>query len=313
MRRRHTPPAAPPAPVDRSWDARATALRREGPANTAMLAAVVSVLAALVAWIAVLGPASGSVRGSPVFWLLAVPILAWTGPLLNFREWAVRSVPLFLAAAPLAALGAMEAARMQRASDILSDDRLDTPTAMLVILGVSIVSTLAGLVALRRSSLPGGTRPVTFAAPGSLPPGLYPLPDGVRQSLRVGSLALSGALVNGVFFAIVTLLEAATGDFGPNWPVILPVAIAIATLVLMIRGIRGLVRRREGAENSLRRSWLVGAGGAALELLLVWAWPTDIILKLAFSAFMLPMALAAVWGARRALRGLHEAGGMKAA
>ena len=278
----------------------------------AMLAAVVSVLAVLVAWTAVLGPASGFVRGSPVFWLLALPVLAWTGPLLSTREWAMRSVPLILAAAPLAALGAMEAARIQQTSDILSDDRLDTPTAMLVILGVSIASTLAGLVALRRSSLPGGTQPATFAAPGLLPPGLYPLPDGVLQSVRIGSLALSGALVNGVFFAIVALLEATTGDLGPIWPVILSVAIVVATLVLMIREIRGFVRWSEGAEASLRRSWQVGAGGAALELL-VRASPTDTTLKLAFSAFMLPMTFAASWRARRALRKLHGADGMEGA
>ena len=279
----------------------------------AMLAAIVSVLAALVAWVAVLGPASGSVRGSPVFWLLALPVLAWTGPLLSFREWAVRSVPLVLAAAPLAALGAMEAARAQQASDILSHDRMDTPTAMLVILGISVASTLAGLVALRRSSLPGGTRPVAFAAPGSLPPGLHRLPDELLRAVRVGSLALSGALVNGVFFALVTLLDASAGDLGPLWPVTLPVAVAVTTLVLMIRGTRGLVRRREGAGASLRRSWQIGAGGAALEMLLVWAWPADLTLKLAFGAFMLPMALAAAWGARRALRGLRDADGREGA
>ena len=50
-----------------------------------------------------------------------------------------------------------------------------------------------------------------------------------------------------------------------------------------------------------------------MRLLLVWAWPTDTTLKLAFSAIMLPMALAAVWGARRALRGLDGADGMKGA
>lgn len=270
----------------------------------AMLAAVVSVLAALMAWVAVLGPVSGSVRGSPVFWLLPLPVLALTGPLLSFRQWAVRSVPLVLAAAPLATLGAMGAARIQRANHILSDDRLDTPTAMLVVLGVSIAFALAGLVALRRSSLPGGTRQITFAAPGSLPPGLYGLPNETLVSMRFGSLVLSGALVNGVFFAIVALLDTSTGDLGPIWPVILPVAVIVATLVLMIRGIRGLARRREGAGTTLRRSWHVGAGGAVLELLLVGAWPTDTKLKRAFSAFMLPMALAAVWGARRAMRGV---------
>lgn len=278
-----------------------------------MLAAIVSVLAALMAWVVVLVPAaSGDVRGNPVFWLLALPVLAWTGPLLSFREWALRSVPLILVAAPLAALGALETALAQR-DDILFDDRLDTPTAMLAILGISIVSTLAGLVALRRSSLPGGTRPVTFAAPGSLPPGLYPLPNEALWSIRIGSLAVSGALVNGVFFAIVALLDTSAGTLGPVWPVILPVAIAVTTLVLVIRGTRGLVRRRKGARTTLGRGWMIGAGGAALEVVLVWAWPTDITLKLAFSAFMLPMALAAAWGARRALRGLRDANGAKAA
>ena len=44
--------------------------------------------------------------------------------------------------------------------------------------------------------------------------------------------------------------------------------------------------------------------GAAL--LLVWAWPTDTTLKLAFSSFMLPTAMAAAYGAGRAIRGLRE-------
>ena len=307
MKRRRQPPAPPATPVDHSWEARAAALRWDWPANMAMLAAVVSLLAALLAWVAVLVPASGSLRGSPAFWLLPLPVLAWTGPLMSLREWAVRSVPLMLAGAPLAALGAMEAARLQWANDNLSDDRLDTPTAMLVILGVSLLSAAAGLVALRRSSLPGGIWPVTYATLGSLPPGFHPLPAGALGAVRAGSLAMSGALINGVFVAIVALIDTATGDLGPIWPVILPVTIAVTTLVLTIRGTRGLVRRRAGAGTSLCRSWRIGAGGAALELLLVWAWPTDPTLKLAFTAFMLPMALAAAWGARRAFRGLREA------
>ena len=44
-------------PPDRSWEARATALRRETPANLDMLAAV---LAAFLAWVVVLVPGPGS-------------------------------------------------------------------------------------------------------------------------------------------------------------------------------------------------------------------------------------------------------------
>ena len=46
--------------------------------------------------------------------------------------------------------------------------------------------------------------------------------------------------------------------------------------------------------------------GAALSLLLVWAWPTGTTLKLASSSFMLPMAMVAAYGAGRAIRGLRE-------
>ncbi|RZK89078.1 MAG: hypothetical protein EOO66_16735 [Methylobacterium sp.] len=130
------------------------------------------------------------------------------------------------------------------------------------------------------------------------------------KALRVGSLALSGVLVNGVFFAIVALLDLKAEDFGPPWPVIVPLGLAASTLVLVIRGIRGLVRRRAGAGATLRRGLQVGAVGAVLLLLLVWAWPTDTTLKLAFSGFMLPMAVAAAWGARRAIRGLRDTGMM---
>ena len=190
----------------------------------------------------------------------------------------------------------------------MGSDGMDTPLAMLVIFGVSVLLALAGLVALRRSSLPGGTRPASFAVPGSVPPDLHPLPAEALWALRVGSLALSGVLVNGVFFAIVALLDLRAGDIGPPWPAILPLGLAATTLVLVIRGMRGLVRRRPGAAAILRRGFQVGAAGAVLLLLLVWAWPTDTTLKLAFSGFMLPMAMAAAWGARRAIRGLRDAG-----
>ena len=305
------PSPAEPDAQDRSWAARATALRREKPANLAMIAAVVAVLAAFLAWVTVLVPEPGSARGSPVFWLLALPLMAWTGPLLGFQAWAVRSVPLALAAAPVAALAALWAAQTRRAADVLAVDGMDTPLAMLVILGVSLVFALAGLVALRRSSLPGGTRPAAFAVPGSMPPGLYPLPVAALQALRVGSLALTGVLVNGMFFGIVALLDLGAEDIGPLWPVILPLGLAGSTLVLVIRGIRGLVRRRAGAGDTLRRGLQVGAGSAVLLLPLVWIWPTDTTLKLAFSGFMLPVAAAAAWGARRAIRDLRDVGMMQ--
>ncbi|MGU3664925.1 hypothetical protein ACLBX9_12130 [Methylobacterium sp. A49B] len=272
-----------------------------------MLAAVFAVLAALCGWLFVLLPPGGNPRGSPVFWLLTVPLLCWTTPLLGFRAWAVNTVGIALLVAPALALGALLTAEHRHADHPLFQGQgaLDSPGGMSVVVGVTVVFALAGVIALRRSSLPGGARPPTYLTPGTLPAGLHPVPPELRTAMAIGSLTLSGALINGVFFVIVALLDVRSEALGPLWPAAIPVVIAGPTLVLQIRGGRRIARRDPHASQDLIRGWHLGASGTGLMLGLIWLWPTDPALKLAMSLFMAPMALAAAWAVVSASRRLR--------
>ncbi len=160
----------------------------------------------------------------------------------------------------------------------------------------------------RRSSLPGGTRPPADLPPGTLPAGLHPVPPVQRRALGVGSLTLSGVLADGILFAIVTLAGVRAETLGPLWPGAIPLVLAAATITLVVRGSRGLARRRTGAGRDLVRGRCLGAASAGLMPVLVWLWRADVVLKGTMSAFMGPMALAAAWGGLSAARRLRAAG-----
>ena len=170
--------------------------------------------------------------------------------------------------------------------------------------GITMAFSIGGASALRRSSLPGGTRPASHPSPGTLPPGsLQPLPEAYNRALRTGSLALSGVLVNGASFAIATALnmDGASDDLiGSPWPAVIPLLLVASTGVLVIRGKRALTRHHDAAPRTLRQGLLVGAASTSLLLGLLWVWPLPAGLRGAFSIFMAPMAMAAAWGARDA-------------
>lgn len=309
-RRPHRPVVPLPVqPPDRSWDNRAAALRVEKPANTAMTGALLAVLTAFIGWTVVLVP-HGDVRGNPLFWLLAIPLLCWTTPLLQFRAWAVNLVWLVLLLAPLLSLAALLTAGHAKDAYPLTSDpaRLATPGAMLMVFGVTMAFSIGGVAALRRSSLPGGTRPASYLAPSTLPVGSRtPLPAAYGRALRVGSLALSGVLVNGILFAIATTLdmEGQTGGLiGSAWPAVIPVLLATTTGTLILRGKLALTRRPGAVPRTFRWGLAVGAASTSLLLGLLWVWPLPAGARNAFSIMMAPMAAAAAWGAWHALRKL---------
>ncbi len=294
-------------PEDRSWAARATALKREAPAQWAVLFAIFAALAMLAGWVAVLIPAGGNVRLNPLFWLLAAPLMPWLWAVQSFAAWAVKTLWLALLLAPALSLLALLVAPHVQGAALLDGDSasLATPLAMLVILGLTTTLSLGGLAALRRSSLPGRVRPVTYIAPGTPVPGFTPLPPEARSMLMLGSLPFSGTLMNGMMFAIVASLDP-VGPAGVVWPATL---VGVATLTvgtLVFRGGFRLARRRPGAATDLRRGWLLGMASAAMAVPALWAWPTLLTAKLAFSGFMVPIALAAAWCGRRALQALPE-------
>ena len=271
----------------------------------AILAAISAALTMLSGWIAVLIPAGGSVRLNPLFWLLAAPLMPWFWALQSFSAWAVKTLWLALLLAPALSLLALFVAPMLHDITLLDGDTpsLATPFAMLVIMGLTTMLAFAGLLALRRSSLPGGVRPVTYLPPGTPLPGFTPLPPEARGMLMLGSLPFSGTLINGAMFAIVGSLDP-VGPAGALWPVAVAAAAILTVGTLISRGGFRLARRRPGAVADLRRGWMLGMICAVAALPALWIWPTLLTAKLAFSCFMVPLSLAAAWCGRRALQAL---------
>ena len=302
--------AAPPG--DRSWAARMAGFNQERSAPWAITTAIFSLMAALGAW-TVLLIHGGDVRFNPLFWLLAALPMVWIGGLGGGARWAFSLIWVVLIAAPCLCVAAMIAApRLEAWADALHGDdvTLATPTALLVMFGISLVLSAIGGFALRRSSLPGGGKPIHFAPPGSLPAGQVAMPREATRALMTGSLTLSGTVVNGTLFAIVALLPVIVDDAAQDltrslWPAGLAALVLPAMLVsgfYLIRGSRRIARRHAHALDDLRRGWWIGMVCAPAFLFLLWVWPDTVAaLKFAFSVFMLPMAIAAVWGGRRAM------------
>lgn len=93
---------------------------------------------------------------------------------------------------------------------------------------------------------------------------------------------------------------------GAIWPTALVAALVITVGMLVFCGAFRLARRQPGAAADLRRGWRLGIGCAAAAVAGLWAWPTVMTAKLGFSCFMVPIAIAAAWAGRKALRDLRE-------
>ncbi len=297
-------PGTPPRQAEpaHDWAARAAALQYEPPVLWTVLAAIGAMMVTLAGWVAVLIPQGGNIRFAPVFWLLALPLCLWIGGLASTARWAIATTGLALLASPALSLLALVTAQ---ASDAPG---LATPLAMQIILGLSSALAAAGLVALRRSSLPGGTRPARYILPGTRPAGLpAPLPAEIARAIGTGSITLSATLINGVLGALaITILHAGTPEdpSGPAWIAILPAAMVLILATLTVRGAAGLRQGRFGAPGTIRLAWRLGMPCPAALLVLVWAWPGLLVMKAVASLIMLPLAIAAIWGGLRALRSL---------
>lgn len=302
---RPSPGPSPPSAEDRGWAARAEGLNREIPAAMAIVGAILAALAMLIGWVVIVIQPSGNMRGNPIYLVLAAPLMPWIRGLATLKPWAVNTVWLALLLAPCLSMLAVFVAPFQRDSALLSDSvpHLDTPLAMLVILGITTTLSAAGLLALRRSSLPGGTRPITYVAPGTPRPGRAPLRPAATIALMKGSLPLSGALINGIFFAIVAMIEP-LGPFGGVWPVAVVAILVLSVGTLVFRGGFRLKRRRPGAARDLSRGWRLGMGCAVAAVPALWALPVSLSGKLGLSCFMVPLAVAAAWCGTSALKAL---------
>ena len=282
-------------------------LNRETPAAVAMSGAIFASLSMLLGWAVIIIPSGGNIRGDPMYWLMMAPLLVWIWFLQKSSRWAVNSVAVMLLLAPCLSLLAVFVASISREAALLDGGatRLDTPLAMLIILGVTTALSGAGLVGLLRSSLPGGARPIAYFTPGTLRPGYYPLPPGATLALMKGSLPFSGALINGIFFAIVATLDP-IGPYGEVWPVVVVAILVLGLGTLVFRGGFRLRRHRAGAARDLSRGWRLGMGCATVAVPALWALPVPVSGKLGFSCFMVPLAAAAIWFGTRALKALPE-------
>ena len=174
---------------------------------------------------------------------------------------------------------------------------------MLIVAGLTVALSCAGLFAPPRVEPAPGTRPPSFVAPGTPIPGLHKLSADASSALMIGSLTASGTVVNGMFFGITATLEP-VGCIGTIWPPALIAGVVAVTFALILRGGYRLARQRPNAARDLRRGWYLGMGATLAALAGLWAWPTLLTAKLAFSGFMLPMSAAAICGGLRALRKL---------
>ncbi len=199
--------------------------------------------------------------------------MVWLWNLQSYRAWAVNTLWFVLVLVPCLALLALFVAPAMRQSALLNGSSLyylDTPLAMLVILGLTTALAGSGLAALRRPSLPGGTRPASYVAPGTARPGVQPLPDQGRGVLMLGSLPFSGTLINGMFFAVVATMEP-VGPAGMIWPGALVGILVLCVGTLVFRGGFRLTRRRPGAAADLRRGWGLGMVCTIAALAGLWA------------------------------------------
>ena len=288
--------------VDHSWAARAAALQVERSAQWALILTLMTLMVATLAWTVVLVPGPGSPRGSPVFWLLAIPLLVFSAGLQPVGRWSAHAVWPVLLSGPVAAGAALLVARGEVAP------RLATPGPMAVILAICTAFAIGGVVLLRRSSLPGGGRPPRYLAPGTLAPGARPVSWELVDVMRTGSLAVSGALMNAMFFAIAVSVMTES-----LWPIAISVTVAVVPVVLtgylVMRAGWGLSRGRPGAAAQLHFGLWVGAASAALFWAMFLAWPMVAALKIGFSVFMGPLTAAAAWSAHRSWSKLVAAGG----
>ncbi len=302
-------------PGDRSWAARMAGFNQDRSTPWAINTAIFSLMAALGAW-TVLFLHGGDIRFNPRFWLLAALPMVWIASLGGGARWAFNLIWVMLIAAPCLCVAALIVSpRLNVSAGVLEGDDLTLalPTALLVTLGISLVLSAIGIFALRRSSLPGGGRPVHFARPGSVPPGRASVPPAATGPLMLGSLTLTGTLINGILFGIVAILPIIMGNAGQDQasslllagPVLLVPPIVLVSGFYQVRGRRRFAMRHfTQALDDLRRGWWIGIVCAPGFLVLLWVWPAVIDVKVGVSVFMLPLAIAAVWGGRHAMHRL---------
>lgn len=183
------------------WTERQAAWAWERPARAAVLLAVLSSLGAMLAWSLMLVD-GGDPRTSVAFWLMAAGLGCWMAPVRAYARWTMRTLWLALLLWPLLALAAVLALLLAPAGRFAE---WATPTWLLASCGGSAILSAAGLVCLRRSSLPGGVRAAECHGKDDRPADALPTMDGAlvyAQKLLLFPIILVILMMSGAFAAL---------------------------------------------------------------------------------------------------------------
>ena len=184
------------------WKQRQAALAFERPAKAAMVLAVLSSLFALLVWTLMLLE-GGDPRASGAFWVMAIVLCCWMGPVQGYARWTMQTLWLALLLWPALALAGLLAV-LYASADTFGP--WATPGWLAPAAAGSTVLSAAGLVCLRRSSLPGGTRTAEFHSKDYRPPNALPSVDGAlvyAQKLLLFPIIPVVLMMSGAFAALV--------------------------------------------------------------------------------------------------------------
>ena len=196
------PDAGIDADAKATWKQRQKELAFEPAARWAMQFAVLAALGPVAAWCFVLlGGSGGDIRGSPVFWLLALVFGIWGAPVQTYARWTMLSLRYFIALWPALVAAAW-------AYDAGSAEAVE-PLWMGVILAGTIALAAAAWAAIRRSSLPGGRTRAVLHEPGYRPP--TALMD-VDPQLRSAQIWFTFPLISNILSLSISGAVALTGE-----------------------------------------------------------------------------------------------------
>ena len=185
------------------WMQRRAALAWEKPAQAAMLLALLASLGTLFAWTLLLVD-RGDPRGSGTFWIMVLLVGLWGAPTRVYARWTMLTLWLALLLWP-ALVGLALVALW-----ISPPGTFPEHASLLWLAGALAATTalsVAGLVCLRRSSLPGGTGFATFMGERERPANALPPMDGdlVKAQLFLLMPFLPVALLMSGTFAVVAI------------------------------------------------------------------------------------------------------------
>lgn len=185
------------------WKWRRAALAWEKPAQAAMTMAVLASLGTLFAWTLLLVD-GGDPRSSGTFWIMVLLVGLWGAPARVYARWTMLTLWLALLLWPTLVGLALFELWINPPGTFPEHASLPWLAGALA---VTTALSAAGLVCLRRSSLPGGTGLATFMGERKRPADALPPMDGelVKAQLFLLMPFIPVALLMSGTFAVVAV------------------------------------------------------------------------------------------------------------